>query len=162
MVFRPIRRLRRSLSEVNAWLRLREQRILQLERQLERTQARVGERDDWLLLREQRIVQLETEIENAQEIVRDREHAVHEREQKIAVLEEKVQEFGSVGPGAALELELDRRSALIRQREARIRSLEIENQSQDTELYLLRSALEQAENVLRKRDAKLLLVRGPA
>jgi chromosome segregation ATPase len=131
MVFPPIRRLRLALSERNTWLLAREQRILQLERQLERTQARVSERDDWLLLREQRIVQLETEIEQAQEIVRDREHAVHEREQKIALLEAEVQELSSVGPGAALQLELDQRSALIRQREARIKSLEIENQSQD-------------------------------
>ena len=151
VVFQPIRKLRRALSERNAWLLLREQRIAELERQLQRTQARVSERDDWLLLRERRIVQLETEIERAQEVVRD-------RERMISLLEVEVQQLKTLGPDATLQSELERRNALIQLREARIRSLEIENQVQDAELHLLRSALEQAENVLRRRDARLLLL----
>lgn len=140
MVFRPMRKLQRMLAERSAWLKLREQRILQLEKEIDRTQARVRERDDWLLLREQRIVSLETEIDKSQGVVRDREYS-------IATLEGELRKLTTVDPEDELRIEIERRGALLRQREAHIRALEIEIQGRDAEFHLLRTALDQAEDV---------------
>jgi hypothetical protein len=52
MVLRPVWKLQRALEERNAWLLLREGRIIQLEQE-------IRGRDDLLSLREQRIRQLE-------------------------------------------------------------------------------------------------------
>jgi hypothetical protein len=111
----------------------------------------VRERDDWLLLREQRIVHLETEIEEGERVVRDREH-------RIELLEDELRRLTTDDPGDELRIEIERRGTLLRQREAHIRTLEIEIQGRGAELHLLRTALDQAEEVLRKRDAKLVFL----
>lgn len=55
-----------------------------------------------------------------------------------------------------LEKEINEREATVREREAKIRALEVEVDARTTELHLLESALNQARDVLRKRDAKLI------
>jgi chromosome segregation ATPase len=151
MVLRPVWKLQRALEERNAWLLLREERIIQLEQE-------INVRDDLLSLREQRIRQLEAQIEQAQEVVRDRENGVREREQTIALLETQLHELKITDPDDELRIEIDRRGVLLRQREARIRTLEIEIRGQEAELHLFRTALDQAEDILRKRDAKLVFL----
>lgn len=151
MVLRPVWKLQRALEERNAWLLLREERIIQLEQE-------IRGRDDLLSLREQRIRQLEVQIEQAQEVVCDRENGVRERERTIALLETQLRELKITDPDDELRIEIDRRGALLRQREARIRTLEIEIRGQEAELHLFRTALDQAEDILRKRDAELALL----
>ena len=91
-------------------------------------------------------------------MVCDRENGVREREQTIALLETQLHELKITDPDDELRIEIDRRGALLRQREARIRTLEIEIRGQEAELHLFRTALDQAEDILRKRDAKLVLL----
>jgi chromosome segregation ATPase len=135
MVLRLVWKLQRALEKRNAWLLLREQRIIHLEQEIE-------ERDDLLSAREQRIRQLETQIKQAQEVVLDRENGVREREQTIALLEAQLHELKITDPDGELHIEIDRRGALLRQREARIRTLEIELRGREAELYLFRTALD--------------------
>lgn len=156
-----MRRLRRAVAERSNWLLLREQRIRYLEDEVERLQARIRERDDWLLLREQRIAEVEGETEHVQLVAREREHIVRARENEIATLEKQVRELENYDPGELLQIQIDERDAIIRQREARIRSLEIEVRSRVAELDLFRGALDQAEEVLRKRHARLTFLERP-
>jgi FkbM family methyltransferase len=55
-----------------------------------------------------------------------------------------------------LEAEIKKREATVREREAKIRALEVEVDARTTQLHLLESALDQARDVLRKRDARLI------
>jgi hypothetical protein len=119
-----------------------ERRTARFKRLIARTRASLLQREDWLLLREQRIAMLERQIGRVESRVLERDGWLLLREQRIA----------------QLETEIDQRGALIRQREARVRSLEILLQGRDAELHLLRTALDQAEDVLRKREAKLMFL----
>ena len=56
-----------------------------------------------------------------------------------------------------LERGIKTREGTVREREAKIRALEVEVDARTAELHLLESALNQARDVLRKRDARLIL-----
>lgn len=124
-------------------------------RKLERAYA---ERGTWLLLREKKIAELEQELERMQAIVRDREDIIRARENLVCLLEGKIADLRDPECQHLLRSEIEQRETTVREREARILSLEIEVEGRDAEIRLLRSALNQVRDVLRKRDGRMMLL----
>jgi FkbM family methyltransferase len=118
----------------------------------------LSETAGWLLLREQRIVQLEQEIGRIEELIRQREEIIHAREEVVRSLEQQIEQLKNLKSENTLRVEIERREATVREREARIFTLEMEIEAQNTELRLFQSALNEAQDVLRERDAGVVLL----